>query len=64
MRAKRKAIYAYCKDCGALFDESTCPYWHWSKAAWLHENGTGHKTSRFYVPLGPHEWNILAGEKP
>ncbi len=24
--------YAFCMDCGRIFDVSTCPYWPWTKA--------------------------------
>lgn len=38
---------AFCATCQQVFDDSTCPFWHWTKAQTMHERGTGHKVVRF-----------------
>jgi hypothetical protein len=43
VRLVRDAQAAWCPECGAFFDLSSCPYWHWRKAQAMHERGTGHR---------------------
>lgn len=38
---------AYCATCDHVFDVSTVPYWHWSKSAAMHRDGTGHKVEMY-----------------
>lgn len=40
---------AHCVECGVTFDVTTCPYWHWSRSAWMHEQGTGHRPVLFRI---------------
>lgn len=35
---------AYCEACQQAFNITTSPYWHWSKSAAMHRDGTGHRT--------------------
>ena len=40
---------AVCETCAAMFNVTTCPYWHWSKSVYMHRKGTGHKVTLYRI---------------
>lgn len=42
VKRQKDALGAACQDCPAIFNITTCPYWHWSKSLWMHKQ-SGHK---------------------
>lgn len=52
VKRKRDAIGAICRDCGAVFDVTSCPYWHWSKSMAMHSQ-SGHVVRYFALERNP-----------
>lgn len=48
---QRDAHGAYCGQCDQAFNITTSPYWHWSKSAAMHRDGTGHKVELYRMEV-------------
>lgn len=48
VKRQRDAHGAMCRDCDAVFNVSTVPYWHWSKSVWLHQQ-SGHRLDLYRI---------------
>jgi hypothetical protein len=48
VKRQRDAHGAACEDCAAVFNVTTCPYWHWSKSVWMHRQ-SGHRVSLYRI---------------
>ena len=46
---QRDAQGAACADCGAVYNISTSPYWHWSRSMHMHRSGTGHRVDMYRI---------------
>lgn len=62
VQRQKDARGAICRDCGIVFNISTCPYWHWSKSMNMHADGTGHKLDLYRIVPGPRWLNRQAKE--
>lgn len=49
VRRQSDAQGAHCDQCQQVFNITTSPYWHWSKSAAMHRDGTGHKIDMYRI---------------
>lgn len=49
VRTVKAAHGGHCLDCGADFNVTTCPYWHWSKSVAMHRSGSGHRVALYRI---------------
>lgn len=51
VKRQREAHGGFCETCQTAYNVTSCPYWHWSKSVWMHQQGTGHKVILYQLAV-------------